>query len=236
MNRFLLTSFLFAGLVVVSCGGSSTTNGGPDATTDGGVLGDALGNPDVSGPPCTSDVQCSQPTPYCDTPANVCVQCLGDPNCNNGQNGNRFCNLGSHTCVQCNTSAQCGGQNPYCSAGGSCVQCLAGGNCGQNQKCNLTTFQCVTGCTTDPQCSQPTAYCDTILGYCVECLSNTNCANPQRPICDTSTNTCVQCQIDTDCKNPQQPRCNVGNNQCVECLVNLDCGDAGICQMNHTCQ
>ena len=236
-GSFLGCALIFASLVFAACGGADTTAGdaGPDANTGG----DGAGAPDgLVGPACTGDAQCAQPTPYCDTAASVCVQCLGDPNCANNQNNAHTCNLSSHTCVQCATSANCGGQDPYCSPTGACVQCLADGNCGQNQKCNPTTYRCVNACTSDGQCAFPTPYCNTTGGYCVQCLSTANCANNQNGdhVCDTSTDTCVECLADTDCTDPQQPRCYAGDHRCVECLTNADCGTNGVCSANHSCQ
>lgn len=239
--RSSLVACVFITGVVVSCGGTASiiTDAGPDRpinNSDGmSPNPDGALTPDVVGPACSSDAQCSLPTPYCDPSAHVCVECLGDPNCASAQNGAHFCNLGTHTCVQCTSSAQCGGgQGAYCSPGGRCVECLADGNCGPNQKCNLNDYLCVTGCTTDAQCAVPDPYCNMMLGYCVECLSNTNCPL-QRPICDTASDSCVQCMLDTDCKDPGQPRCYQGAHQCVECLTNADC-PGSYCQPDHTCQ
>jgi len=238
MGSSLWVGIFCAGVMAASCGGSSTTIG--DGGTDGSVGSDGnpTTNPDgsITGPACTSDAQCGFPTPYCDTAAQVCVQCLGDPNCANAPNNANFCSVSTHTCVQCNSNAQCGGGGqPYCSPAGRCVECLADGNCPTNEKCNLNTFRCAPACTSDQQCSTPTPYCNTTAGYCVQCLGNSNCADPQFPVCNTTTNQCVECLANTDCPDPQQPLCFLGNDRCVECLVNTDCGANGVCRLDHTC-
>ncbi len=209
----LAASLLVVGIIAASCGGApSGPNGGP----------------------CSSDAQCSAPTPYCGP--GVCVQCLSDPNCANNQNGNTICNPNTHTCVECATNAQCGGGQPYCSPTGRCVQCLANTNCGANQACNAATHECVPTCTSDQQCAAPTPYCNTSFGYCVQCLGNANCTDPQRPLCDTTTGLCVECASNADCKDAQQPLCDTANHQCVQCLVNADCGANGVCSLDHTCR
>ena len=92
-------------------------------------------------------------------------------------------------------------------------------------------------CTSDAQCAAPVPYCNTQAGYCVQCLSSTNCANNPNGnfICDTTTDTCVECLANTDCKDPQQPYCFAGQHRCVECLANANC-TSNVCLPDHTCQ
>src|SRR4029453_12743424 len=83
------------------------------------ILGQACGSDDEPastntnhGDPCASSGTCAPPFPYC--AAGLCVECVGDNNCDNG----RSCNLDSHTCVECTSDGQCPQEDPYCSASG----------------------------------------------------------------------------------------------------------------------
>ena len=202
------------------------------AGTGGGTM-DA--SSDVPRTPCMTDANCSPPTPYCDTAARVCVQCLSSNNCPMNA---PVCSA-AKTCVECASSADCGGNTPYCNTtNNTCVRCLSNTNCGDSGTpvCHPTTRTCVAACTTDANCPNNLPICNVMApggGYCVECTSNANCGpdaggnNQNQPVCLTTTNTCVACVDDTTCTTAAAPRCNTANNTCVRCMQDTDCTDAG---------
>lgn len=237
MRLSKLASVAFATCLIAAfaprCGGDTTSNDdGGNPNNDGSVppsdanpQNDSATGGDSAGPACTTDTSCAQPTPYCDTQIDQCVQCLSDTNCGN----NRHCSA-SHTCVQCTSDANCGGQTPYCSPTGACVQCLSQTNCPTNDTCDTTNgYHCVPSCTSDAQCHAPLPKCDTQDGYCVQCLASTDCTNATTGhVCNTSTDRCVECAQDSDCATAQRPKCNTNVDICVQCLTNADC-EAGTC-------
>lgn len=101
----------------------------------------------------------------------ACVECDASHACS----AQRFCNLTSHTCVPCLSSAQC--------------------TLATAPVCDSTNHIC-TGCTTDADCAgrNGTRACDTSTGSCVACASDADCAaTPAKPLCAASTHTCVAC-------------------------------------------
>ncbi|MBS2027367.1 MAG: hypothetical protein JST54_05625 [Deltaproteobacteria bacterium] len=75
-------------------------------------------------------------------------------------------------------------------------------------------------------CLAPSPYCDPQgSGYCVQCLSDADCATPT-PRC-APTNSCVGCLGDPDCASGQV--CDPNLNQCID-----DCRSAG-CDSNFSC-
>jgi hypothetical protein len=86
-----------------------------------------------------------------------------------------------------------------------------------------------------------------MLGYCVECLNNGNCApdagrgggGANQTVCLTTGNsfTCVACIDDTTCTTGLNTHCNTANNMCVRCMADAHCGDGGeICNLTtHQC-
>src|ERR1700689_5518794 len=106
LGKKLSSLVVFGAVVLVfapRCGGStSTDDGGVDGNTpsDSSVTpdtntpndaspandsslptSDGSSPNDAGGPPCTTDQNCAQPTPYCDAEDDQCVQCLSDTNC-----------------------------------------------------------------------------------------------------------------------------------------------------------
>ena len=134
-------------------GGISATGGsagnaaaGSGAGASGGAGSGGAGG---EGQPCTSSGQCSPPTPYCDPAAGVCVECLGDANCDSG-----VCDLGSHTCQGCTSGAQCDGARPFCdSATSTCVECVNDSQCLDKPHCEIGEHRCV-DCLLSTDCGQ----------------------------------------------------------------------------------
>jgi Cys-rich repeat protein len=242
----------------ISTGGAVTTSGGASgvggAPAGGGGAGGAAaggapagtgGTPPV---PCSSDGDCANPNPYCDTAARVCVRCLGDANCPTGET----CNTTTHRCVECATSGDCPNSSPYCDPDGRCVDCLTHENCApQNPGPGVPTMvcspehTCVPGCTENSQCQGPfgqAQVCDTATNQCVQCVTSADCAgggDAGRPVLCTAQHTCtLGCNGDDDCAQNQTRRhCNTATSLCVQCASSADCGqqapycftDTGMC-------
>jgi hypothetical protein len=200
---------------------------GSNGDSDGVPLGGG-GTGSGSLTKCSSDGQCSPPTPYCDTSAGFCIECLGDANCD----GERVCNLKTHACVECSGDGDCGGDRPYCHPQeGECVECLASANCGNAEEtCDTLTHRCVESCSTSGDCSADSErpYCDPTRSVCVECVGDGNCSGEDQPVCDATRGRCVECRSSAECGG-EQPYCAV-ELRCVECLSDLDC-ERGTCDV-----
>lgn len=57
-------------------------------------------------------------------------------------------------------------------------------------------------------------------GTCVECTSNTNCAEDE--LCNTATFECVECLSDAECNDPTKPVCG-GDGICRGCTADTEC-------------
>ena len=68
--------------------------------------------------------------------------------------------------------------------------------------------------------------CDPATGDCVDCLANSDCKAPERPVC--SDKTCIACDAAHACDNG---KCDVNTGKCVECLADSECvlRERGVC-------
>jgi uncharacterized membrane protein YgcG len=185
------------------------TTGIPTVTYDGqpyyvqGLFDNARMDCETAGPAsptpqCTTDTQCSLPTPICDEASQVCRACTG---------------------------TDCTGATPVCDPGGACRACTAADCVAPTPACatmGTTAGQCVQ-CTSSPDCSASTNHvCDVQTGVCVGCLASSDCSSHA---CDTATRTCVQCVNDSECANPT-PVCNSNGSDldsCRACASDADC-------------
>jgi hypothetical protein len=118
-------------------------------------------------PACTTDQQCQDNAPKCDTTTGACVGCATAADCPTSQGvcdpttqqcvqcaSNADCSgtstpacVRSH-CVRCANNADCMGATPYCATGGdsawTCVQCI------QNSQCPATAPSCNGGMCGEP--------------------------------------------------------------------------------------
>nr|QAT78119.1 TraA [Pyxidicoccus fallax] len=165
---------------------------------------------------CNDDSDC--PGGACDEPTATCVQCTDDTHCRN----NQVCATDTNTCVECNDDSQCPrGEvctNNQCSpcntndacAGNSCNCCPNGTQCAA-----LTpgaSPSCVE-CTTDSQCAEG-QQCDPLNGRCVDALPECNTSDQCGP-------SCAKCP-------GERPYCLDGQ-VCVQCRTDLECGDGQFC-------
>ena len=98
--RAVLQVSLIVGLwaAATACGSVSAK---PDANNGSGSDG---GGSDTGGGPCTSNDQCSAPTPICDTAGDQCVECLQNDQCSAA---NPTCDTAMHTCRACAADSDC---------------------------------------------------------------------------------------------------------------------------------
>ena len=68
--------------------------------------------------------------------------------------------------------------------------------------------------------------CDPATGDCVDCLHNSDCKTPEKPVCIDKK--CAPCDAEHACDNA---KCDVRTGKCVECLADMDCTlrDRGVC-------
>lgn len=153
---------------------------------------------------CTSDAQCTSPTPRCDTTTGNCVQCLGDSDCGTGSacSANRCgtsCNATAPCAGSCCNGGVCATDTAPTScgpAGGACFDCsndpngracLDGGTasaaCGCNaasdcpigEACNTRTHSCSNSCgSATTGCNQG---CCSSSGLCVAGSTNAQCGS-----------------------------------------------------------
>jgi hypothetical protein len=121
---------------------------------------------------CSTDAQCDGPQPYCFE--GRCQACPGltldgDGICSTVYTTGT-CRLRERTsevfeCVECNSSADCGG-----------AACVDG-------RCSCVANGCGDG-----------LFCDAGSQKCVGCLEDAHCADPNRPWCDSGKSQCVACK------------------------------------------
>lgn len=134
-------------------------------------------------------------------------------------------------CVQCETSADCGGG--ICTAANVCVECVGDADCTQANAPYCVESQCVT-CVNDASCDTLAfPRCRPDMSACVACLSDADCGSDR---CDPSTFTCVSCLQDADCVPDGLLRCT-SSRTCVACSSNADCtdGNAPFCSGAGSC-
>jgi MYXO-CTERM domain-containing protein len=92
-----------------------------------GARAEDAGADSGAGASCASSADCVAPLPHCEPTRHVCVECIGDRNCEAGQ----VCDVATGTCAACLSDADCSVDFPYCSHDlGKCVECVASKNCG----------------------------------------------------------------------------------------------------------
>jgi Cys-rich repeat protein len=180
---------------------------------------------------CEGGLTCNQQTGVCEggTPAATpCSSCTNSAACGEGWSCVPL--LTGNACLPpCQNADTCPDgwacENQKCTpASYRCEGCSLTG-CEGNLVCNTTTNQCEappTGCT--PECSGATPHCSN--GTCVQCTTNTHCAQGQ---------TCSAAGICEGTASCQAPTPYPSGNTCVECLTNEHCGGRFCDQTSKTC-
>jgi MYXO-CTERM domain-containing protein len=122
---------------------------------------------------------------------------------------------GPSGCVRCDTALSCG---PTCSAcGGATPKCDPASGCA--------------ACAQNADCPATDPVCDPVLGTCVDCVLDSDCALVTAPVCDPSSHTCVGCLDASDCAAPA-PACDPASQKCVQCVAASDCPPNKICDVS----
>ena len=195
-------------------GGPTTGIGGAAGKGAGGGMGGVIG----AGGAGTGGTQASCANCYdqglkC-SPTGRCVSCLTDADCPRANGSNAACLNGR---CGCNDDSQCTGEQ----AGTRCVQ--------SSQKCGCETdADCSTSgalkCAPNHQCG---------CGSNADCVGKTAVGGGSTPVpvCDPSSGFCVQCLTDGDCTDPNARACY--GDRCYACHASADCAqnaDGSLCQ------
>jgi len=179
IGRRTLPAFGFAILVLtLGCGDDGTMDLFPNST-DGGAEIDGSRSSRLEGGShsetmCTSNSQCTLPTPICEPTTHACVECIASTDCG----GDRpVCDTRSFRCVTpCSTNGDCssGSCDPAASV---CVECLADSQCESPARCLLPQGTCVR-CLSDLDCvaDESHKHCWLAAYECVECTSSADCS------------------------------------------------------------
>jgi len=176
---------------------------------------------------CASNADCRATLHYCNRPAHVCVACLEDRHCIEGQ----ICD--ANTCKApngpCTSDTACRAPTPVCDAAShACVPCVDDTACGPGRRCQ--SHACVdAGCTSDAHCAANpgSPRCDTAISRCVPCLAAADCEAGFACQSDHSCSATGPCDIDATCRarDAARPFC-LADGRCVACKADADCGDA----------
>jgi hypothetical protein len=129
----------------------------------------------------------------------------------------------SGVAVPCDSSKDC----KAAAFPGVCRQnvCTAHVPCADDLECGLGEAcidrECAfIGCIADGDC--PTGRCRTESFTCAECGTDADCPF-NRPICQASTQKCVQCLDDSQCAQPGPAHCEALSGACLHCLTDDHC-------------
>ncbi len=243
------------------CGATSRIASGVECWTDPNCTGstpNCCGTTCQATCGCTSDIECSVPTPA--TPCCVGTTCAAaactvDPNncvtcptgsCGTPVTGPATCTADPNTCTTCPngpcgtpvTTTPCGPCNPpTCTPDpDNCVTCPTG-SCG-------TPVTGTATCTADPNtcttCSNGPCGTPVTTTPCGPCTSNSDCADPAKPNCcggSCQAVTCVStpCTSNGDCADPAKPNCCGGSCQAATCPVNCGTPTCDDCETQQNC-
>ncbi len=186
-------------------------NGGTGATgtgaTDGGDAGGSGG--------CTSDTDCTSPTPVCDVPSSTCIECnsTNDP-CPTGQ----YCTGNNQCAAGCADGTDCSGTTPNCdTTTNACVECLGDTDCPSGEICEQNA--CAAGCSATQPCQNASETC--CGKTCHNLQDDTNNCGTCGNQCPTPLNAAVVCNSGV---------CGMGN-----CAIGFaDCNKTALdgCEVN----
>lgn len=263
-------------VVSSQCGSGMSCDPAGDNCVPAGSEANCAANSEIYDPTSGACVDCLTSTDcdaqLCDPVTLSCVDCLqpsdcpaAAPGCYQGVCGQ--CNIssdcpGSETCDNgacgCATDQACPTATPNCilDGGPGVCGCAATASCtGTNEICDPSqgaAGACVLSCNAPGGvCLADTdtgeGFCDTSSGLCVQCLTASQCTDPDSPLCVSGN--CAQCGADTDCAalDAGMPYCSLSlGGLCVGCdspsqcpLDNQGCdsssGSCGSCTYNSDC-
>jgi hypothetical protein len=116
-----------------------------------------------------------------------------------------------------------------------CVGCLFDHDCAANEQCTKEhECEALIPCVTSLDCASVSGgrtVCDEGSGFCVECVSNTDCGDNGECV-DHACETFTPCTNTDDCSSGV---CDETAEHCVGCLADEDCGDGEAC-IHQECQ
>ncbi len=263
--RFI--SLLLASGAALAYGCSSSTSQNPQGAGlnigAGGNNGGATGAGNNSTESCKSDKECGASSEICDRVRNVCVSCLDDDDCSEGD----ICRDSiCEAATSCKGSKECAPTGVCSKELSYCVECEGDNDCGAGQICSSNS--CRTQCTSDKECGAEDMVCDQKAGICQDCVTSDDCADAQycssggtcrTQLCSTATDLCAEgtfrtCNKDgsgfslSECSgkclsdqsacdskggNPSGGSCSTGDQDC-SCYGNDTCNDSLSC-INKAC-
>lgn len=148
---------------------------------------------------CVSDDDCSSPTSHCNVGTGICVECLNEIHCYDGnectedscsgyvcsnaqvENGTA-CTSGTCCSGVCDVAAGNSDFHEDCRTGPVCVGASfeyvaanEGVSCESKGTCQDGICVPPSGCLNDGDCNDPVPYCKNTSGVCVECLQQSHC-------------------------------------------------------------
>ncbi len=123
--------------------------------------------------------------------------------------GDQRCDAALGMCVDCLTGAHCTSELPACDEpNGVCVECVARDDCpAARPACDTATHRCVQ-CTASSDCAALGRVCQIESNACVVCLDDGDCAGGEDSRCLPGELRCVECLSATDCLDPERPLCS----------------------------
>ena len=190
---------------------------------------------------CGQNSDCaSTPTlPVCDTTQSMCVGCLTNADCPNGQDCTPLEVCQTPAPATCSSDADCRadggtGATPHCdTSSGTCVQCLTTAQCPVGDACEAEVCETMAPCQADFDCVFPgLTHCDTSTEICVQCTDPSQCLSGQNCVNDA----CTVCTSDTDCTTSAiGPHCDTTTGGCAVCTESSECPGNQVCTADTCC-
>lgn len=179
---------------------------------------------------CTASTQCPAAAPVCNEAAQICVGCLSNGDCSGPLS---LCHPETSRCVECLDDSGCAEGEVCSSETRACVECSDNSQCVEatNARCQVeqsagdARFTCG-GCIDDRDCFAKPGLgplCRPNDGRCVDCLSDSDCADDPAASNCSEDGACIACVSDVDCSFLQGTLACLSAVGCVECTETSDC-------------
>lgn len=129
----------------------------------------------------------------------------------------------------CTSDAECDAEKPFCDPYSGCAECLFNAQCAEGSHCVENECVVPTTCFASEECDEENPVCNTIIGECVGCVSDTDCTEEE--VCQVGRCTEVtRCVNTLDCAEGEVCERSLG--YCVQCVGDADCGEESACVEN----
>ena len=169
-------------------GGTSAGGGGSGGTSASGGAGGAAGAAGTGGSGgCSSDGDCTAPTPVCDTATSTCVVCTPQSDkCPTGQ----YCTANNGCASGCTDGTDCSGTTTKCDTKtNKCVECLGDTDCSAGKICVQNA--CAQGCSPSQPCVNTAETC--CGASCHDLKTDLNDCGSCGTVCPTPLNAAATC-------------------------------------------